>query len=271
MTGTLFMETLRLNWRGMLFWGLGIAFIAWLQIIILPDVDSLQQMADLMESLPPIFLQMFGGSNDPAFLSTPQGYLNFRFFGLLPLFLAVYAVSAGLSITANEEDQGILDMVLSLPVPRWRLVIERFLAFALLLCGILFLSFIGLWIGTLMTPLFALPLSMLLVATFSVLPLLLVIVAFTLLMATLLRRRGQALVAAAAFVVAAYVLDTLGKAATESIVNQLSRLSVFSYYDTTGILQGGDPSWGNLALLMGVALILWGGAVWFFQGRDIGV
>src|SRR5688572_5196057 len=102
MTGTIFMETLRRNWRGMLFWGVGIGLIAWLQIIILPDVDSLQQMADLMETLPPIFLQMLGGSNDPAFLSTPQGYLNFRFFGTLPLFLSVYVVAAGLGITANE-------------------------------------------------------------------------------------------------------------------------------------------------------------------------
>jgi ABC-2 type transport system permease protein len=271
MSGTIFMDTLRRNWRGMLFWGLGIAFVAWLEIIILPDVDSLQQMAELMETLPPIFLQMFGGSNDPSFLSTPEGYLNFRFFGILPLFLSVYVVAAGLGITASEEDQGILDMVLSLPVPRWRLVIERFLAYSLLLCGILFLSFIGLWIGIAMTPIFAIPVPMLLVATFNVLPLLLTILAFTLLMATLLRRRGQALAAASAFVVGAYILDTLGKAATENVVNQLSRLSVFSYYDTTSILQGGDPAWGNLGLLVVVTLLLWAGAVWLFQRRDIGV
>jgi len=271
MSGTIFMELLRRNWRGMLFWGAGMALIAWLQIIILPDVDSLKQMADLMESLPPIFLQMFGGSSDPAFLSTPQGYLNFRFFSLLPLFLAVYAVAAGLGISANEEDQGILDMVLSLPVPRWRLVVERFLAYTVMLCGILVFSFVGLWIGTLMTPLFAVPASMLLVATFSALPLLLAMVAFAALMGTIWRRRGQAVVASSAFVVGAYVLDTLGKAATESVLNQISQLSVFRYYDTTSILQGGDPAWGNLGLLLVVALALWAGAAWFFERRDIGI
>jgi len=271
MTGTIFIETLRRNWRMALFWGGGLAFIAWLQIIILPNVDSLQQIAELMESLPPIFLQMFGGSNDPAFLSTPEGYLNLRYASFIPLLLAVYAVMAGMSVTANEEDQGILDVVLSLPVPRWRVVIERFLAYSLILCGILLLSFFGLLLGTAMTPLFAIPASKLFLATFNALPVLLAIMAFTALAGTILRRRGQALAVSAAFVIGAYVLDTLGKAAPESILNQLSKVSIFNYYDSTGIFQTGDPVWGNIALLLVVALVLWAGAVWFFQHRDVGV
>lgn len=271
MSGTIFTELLRRNWLGMLFWGLSMALIAWLQIIILPDVDSLKQMAELMETLPPVFLQMFGGSSDPAFLSTPEGYLNLRFFSLLPLFLAVYAVAAGLTITSNEEDQGIMDMVLSLPVPRWRIVVERFLAYILLLCGILVLSFVGLWVGTVMTPLFAIPAPKLLVAVFNALPLLLAIMAFSVLAGTALRRRGYAVTLSSAFVVGAYVLDTLGKAATENILNQLSKLSIFNYYDATSIMQGGDPVWGNLGLLLALALLLWAGAIGFFQRRDIGV
>lgn len=271
MSGSIFMDTLRHNWRAILFWGGGMAFLGWLQIIILPDVDSLKQMADLMETLPPVFLQMFGGSTDAAFISTPEGYLNLRYFSLLPLFFAIYAVMSGLGITANEEDQGILDMVLSLPVPRWRIVVERFLAYSLILCGILAVSVIGLWVGTVMTPVFAIPVTKLLAATFNALPLLLSIMAFTVLMGTLLRRRGQAAMVAAAFVVGAYFLDTFGQSATDNVLNQIGKLSIFNYYDSASIFQTGEPVWSSLVLLLLVAAALWAGAVWFFNRRDIGV
>jgi ABC-2 type transport system permease protein len=271
MSGTIFMEAIRRNWRSILFWGGGIAFLGWLQIIILPDVDSLQQMADLMETLPPIFLEMFGGSTDPAFLSTPEGYLNLRYFSFVPLLLSAYAIASGLSVTANEEDQGILDMVLSLPVPRWRIIVERFLAYSLMIAGILLVSVVGLWLGTVMTPVFAISVTTLLAGTFNMLPIILAMMAFTVLAGTVLRRRGQAAAVATAFVVGTYFLDTLGKSASENIINQLSKLSIFSYYDSTSILQSGEPMWGNLALLLVVALVLWAGAVWFFQRRDVGV
>jgi ABC-2 type transport system permease protein len=176
-----------------------------------------------------------------------------------------------MNVTISEEEQGILDMVLSLPVPRWRIVVERFLAYSLIICGILLVSMMGLWLGTVMTPLFAIPVTKLLAATFNILPLLLAIMAFTVLAATVLRRRGHVTAVCTAFVVGAYFLDTLGTAASESIFSQISKLSIFNYYDSTSIFQTGEPVWGNIGLLLVVALVLWGGAVWFFQRRDIGV
>jgi ABC-2 type transport system permease protein len=268
MTGTIFMETLRRNWRTALFWGIGMGWVGWLQIIILPDVDSLQQMAELMESLPPAMTQMFGGG-DAAFMATPEGYLSLRFFSIVPLLLSFYAVTAGLNVTANEEDQGIMDMLLSLPLPRWRVVLERFLAFSLLTCGILLLSVLGLWVGTQMSTLFQVSFSTLLTATFGILPLLLAVLAFTMLVATLLRRRGQAMALAFAFVIGGYFLDTLGAAATGTILYDLRALSVFSYYDGAQAVTGA-MDWNTLSLLLVVTLVFVAGGIWFFQRRDIG-
>src|SRR5204862_37745 len=72
-------------------------------------------------------------------------FLGFGFFGYVLLVLAAYGVIAGLNITANEEDRGILDITLSLPIPRWRLVLERLLAYTLILALILALTFASMW------------------------------------------------------------------------------------------------------------------------------
>ena len=92
--------------------------------------------------MPPLLLQAFG-MTDAAQLATPAGFLDFGFFSYMMLVLAAYAVIAGLSVTANEEDRGIMDVLLSLPIPRWRLVVERFLAYALILVLILVLTFLA--------------------------------------------------------------------------------------------------------------------------------
>ena len=127
MSGTIFMETLRHNWRIALYWGLGIGGYAVLIILLIPSVDVLKQYADLVANMPAGMLKMFGAA-DASSLGTPEGFLGFGFFTYTVLMLAVYAVVAGLGVTANEEDQGILDVVLSLPVPRWRIIVERLAA-----------------------------------------------------------------------------------------------------------------------------------------------
>lgn len=270
MTGTIFMETLRRNWRAILYWGGGMALLGWLQVIILPDVDSLQQMAELMDSLPPVMVQMFGGGG-VEFMATPEGYLSLRFFGIVPLFFSVYAVMAGLNVSINDEDQGIMDMLLSLPLPRWRLLIERFLAYSIILSGILLVSVVGLWVGTQMTPLFqSLQVSRLLENILNMLAVMLSVMAFTTLAATVLRRRGQAVALAAVFVIAGYFLDSLGQAASESILNTLRFISPFSYYDSAAVMTNG-VAWGDVGLLTAVTVLLVAGAVWFFQRRDVGV
>src|SRR5262245_38818129 len=105
MSGAVFFETVRRSWKGMVYWGVGLGLMAWLQTIIIPDVEALKKMADLMKSLPPFLLQAFG-STDIAFMSTPEGYMTLQWFSWAVLILAVYSVLSGLNVTANEEDRG---------------------------------------------------------------------------------------------------------------------------------------------------------------------
>lgn len=269
MMGVVFTETLRRGWRSMAIWGVSIGLMALLVVIIVPNVQALQQMAELMETLPPFLTQALGGG-DAAFMATPEGYLALQYFGYMMLIFAVYAVVGGLNVTANDEDRGILDVFLSLPIPRWQLVLEKFLGFALLIIGVVVISFGGMWLGIILTPALSVDMGKIVAATINIVPGSLFMLAFTLFVAAVVRRRTHAMAIAAVLVVGSYFLDAIGRAAPGTVVDTLRFFSFYRYYDGSTVLQYG-LSFGNIALLLGATVILLLGGMWFFQRRDVGL
>ncbi|MBL8156652.1 MAG: ABC transporter permease subunit [Anaerolineae bacterium] len=269
MRGATFSETLRRNWRGALYWAVGMFGYALYVTVIIQDVDMLQQYAELAKSFKPGILQLLGIGDDMTALATPEGFLGFAFFSWIVLFLAVYAILAGLNITANDEDNGILDVVLALPLPRWQIVLEKFAAYALLLAGIVAVTFLGLLVGGRFSAL-TLDMGRLFVTTLNVLPSLLLVMGFTAWVSVTVRRRSTAVAAASAFVAVSYLVNSLGGMASGTLADVLRGLSFFYYYDSSGVLQNG-LAWGSIGLLFVVTIVLVGGTLWFFQRRDVGV
>lgn len=271
MTGSIFLHTLKRQWKQILWWGLGVGMLGFIQVIFVQDSNLLSQMSTLMESIPPFFMDMLGAS-DIEFMATPEGYLSLQFFSLLLIIFAVYGVMAGLNVTANEEDRGIMDVMLSLPLPRWRVIAEKSLAYTVIVAGIITLTFLCMWGGILATPaLSSVSITRIAEATYSALPGTLLVMAFTALAAVVLRRKGTATAVAATFVTASYFLDTLGRASGEgSLLNQLRALSFHTYYDGTAVMQYGI-SWGNIILILVVTVVLLGGSLFAFQRRDVGL
>ncbi len=269
MTGVVFMNTLRRNWRQILYWGLGIAILGYYVIVIVPNVDTLKQYADLFSRMPPIFIKAFGLS-DVAQLATPGGFLGLAFFSYMLLITASYAVIAGLSVTANEEDRGILDVLLSLPIPRWRIIVERLLAYTLILIGMLALTFLGLWYGASNTPGLSLDIGRLFLATANLLPTTLLVLAFTVLVGTVARSRSLAIGAATVFVVASYFIDFIGASASGTFMDSLRAISFYSWYNGGQIMFTG-LEWSRVLLPLAVTLVLAAGSLWFFDRRDVGL
>jgi ABC-type transport system involved in multi-copper enzyme maturation permease subunit len=264
------METLRRSWRGMLWWGLGIGSLGFFSIIIVPDVQALQQMAELMETLPPFLTQALGGG-DISFMATPEGYLALQYFSFTLIVFAVYAVVSGLNVSSNDEERGILDVFLSLPIARARLVLEKFVAYSLLIMGAILISFVCMWIGIAITPTLAtVDIGKIVGATFAMLPASLLVLAFSLFVTALVRRRGLAIALASVFVIGSYFIDTIGRAAPDTIASTLRAISFFAYYDGAGVMQYG-LSWGSMLVLFVSAAIFVAGGVWCFQRRDVGL
>lgn len=264
------LETLRRSWRGMIMWGGGFALIAAVQGLVLGDVDALRQFADLVATMPPFILQLFGTDNI-ALLATPEGYLAGRFFSIVSLMFAIYGVIGGMNITAADEDRGILNTVLSAPLRRWQLIAGKFAGYAVLLAGVTLLTFAGAAAGVLSSPVAAtFNMTSLLQMTAGIYPLGLVALAFTVLMAGVLPRRGRVTAAGFAFVIGSYFLNFIAAAVGESLLTPLNAVSIFNYYNAPDIVENG-LAFGGVALLIGVALVLVGAGSAAFARRDIAV
>ncbi len=269
MAWSIFFETLRRGWRTMVYWGIGIGLIGVMNVIAVPDVNGMKATADAISKMPPFIVQLVGGG-DLAFLASPAGFLNNQYYAIVLVIFGVYAIIAGLNVTANEEDKGILDVLLSLPVPRGRVVLEKFLAYSVLAAGVVVVSTLALFLSILLTPAVNVPASRLVEASISILPGTLTVLAFTVFVATLVRRRTYAATIAVVFLVGSWFIDVIGRTASTSFVNTARVISFYAYYDTAEVLQHG-LALGKMAVLLAATAALVAGALWAFQRRNISV
>lgn len=267
MNGVIFKETLRRNWRGMLIWAGIIGLDAVYSVYLVQNSELLQKYSEILKSMPSFIMGMVGGA-DAQFAASPEGFLGIGYYGWVLLGIAAYAVVAGLNITANEEDRGIMDVMLSMPVSRWRVIVEKFAAYALLIIGMALSAHLILVASTVIWASKPFNQGRLLESTLNMLPAALFVLAFTALISVVLRRRSTATSIAAGFVAISYLIDVVGRSAQSADV--LRRVSFYSYYDGVTVLQYG-LQWGNVLGLLGLAVLMVIGTVFLFQRRDIGL
>ncbi len=268
MSGVIFLNTLRHTWLQMVYWGAGLGLMALFTAAMIPFFDSMQ-LVELMQGLPPILLAAAGLDADLQVLATPEGLITVGFFGKFALIFAAWPVVLGMRVSANDEDSGVMEVVLSLPLPRWQVIVERFLAYSLTVVGVGVLVYVGLWLGVTLIDV-QLDMARMATVVFNAVPVLIFVLAFTALMAALIRRRQRALAVTTGFVVASFMLDTVAGIAGEGLSQTLRAISFFSYYDPGGIVQNGlDPN--KTLFISALAVLLVAGTVWAFRRRDVGL
>ena len=163
-----------------------------------------------------------------------------------------------------------MDSFLSLPIPRWVVIVERTLASFVLMAGILLITLLGVAIGIAMVPNVAYELGGIAAGMLNLYPSLLFVLGMTVLAGVLFRRRNVAMGVAATIVVASYMIDFIASGAPDSAFANVGYLSFFRYYDGVGVVQSGLNA-VNMSLLVVAAVALIGLALWRFQKRDIGL
>ncbi len=267
MSGQIYLQTLRRHWRGALLWAIGLGILANRTILLVPDVEALNQYAKVLETLPPAMLQMFGGVDLSA--ATPEGFLNLSYFSFLPLILALYLVPMGLNATLNEEEEGIMDVVMTLPIPRWRLLVERLAGYITLLLGMVAICHLMLMAGFRASP-FEYNEAAVHAASLNILPASLFLLTLTIMLGTLLRRRPWVLSIIGVVVIGGYFIDVLGRAAATSAFNSLRVISFYAYYNSAEVFRSG-LNMANVGVLLAFSALFVGVAVWGWQRRDIGL
>ena len=122
---------------GLTWWAVGIGVYSVFIMAVWPVMDDNEDFQDLADSYPDALQAMMGGSDAFSALTTPAGFLDTYLFSMiLPLLLVGLAVSMGASLLAGEEENGLLDLLLSNPVTRSRALAEKALAIVIALLGL---------------------------------------------------------------------------------------------------------------------------------------
>lgn len=120
-------------WRrrfALLWWSLGILACDGLLAVAYPTVRDNNELDKTFAGLPPAVQAALG--LQAGALTSPPGYLNSQFFAnLLPVLLLVFAIGLGAWAIGGDESGGTLELLLSNPINRVRVSVERALALML--------------------------------------------------------------------------------------------------------------------------------------------
>ena len=117
-------KALRDRWRAVMGYGLGLVVLAtWLGLLF-PVMRESDDFVEFMENLPTEMLSVFG-MDSSTFLSA-AGFLTAYLYTLFaPLLILFFVISAVVAEVMAEERDGLVDMLLSSPVSRTRVFLEK--------------------------------------------------------------------------------------------------------------------------------------------------
>ena len=219
-------------------------------------------LVTLGEQMPETLMALFGGGD----MGTPEGFYQVEMFGMMiPISLLVATIVIGTAALAGEEKNNTMGLLLSNPIRRSTIVIQKTWAMILYAIVVALASFLGVVGGSLLGNL-GMDIGN---------------IAATCVLATLLGLAfgGLALALGAATgrtQIASY--GAVGVAVVSFIINGFlplndstaawAKVSPFYYYlSSDPLLTGMD--WGHAAVLGGLFIVLVAAAVWLFQQRDL--
>lgn len=261
----LLLQELRFRRGAMIGWGLGLCFFPVVYVGLYPSFAD--QMVNFQEILDLAIYQALGIS-----MASFEGYMASTVTNLVPVILCIYAVINGTGTLAGEEDSGRLELMVALPIPRWQIVAVKAIALGVALLVILVVVAAGAALtlasisGQIDTAVTALDVFAALLAAW---PLAMAVGMLSLFLGTFSPSRRIASMLALVLVLVSYLGSNL--AGMVSSLEAIEKLFLFYFYEATAeaFTNGQQP--GNVLVLLAVALVAFGLAVFFFQRRDLTV
>lgn len=267
MLWSVFWETLRREWRTTLFWGLGLAAFGLLTTGILPDEEGMKQMVEAFNVVPGFLWQLLG-VEDISVLLSPQGFVGLRYFLSASVLICAWAVVSGLNVLVNDETRGIANMMIALPLPRRRIIIEKMLANIPLAVVVAFGGFFGLVFGIVINPNAQMDLAPLVLGTITLLPVALLVISLTVLIGAVLPRRALVVGLAGGFIAVSFILKSVAGMAKSDFSDALAQLSIFTHTDAMSVIRDGFAP-VTAILILAIAAGLTYASIMVFERRDL--
>jgi ABC-2 type transport system permease protein len=140
---TVFAKTLRDQRRSLMWWAIALIGTVLMYAAFWPNVrDNADAFDEYLRNMPEAIRNLIGGLD----FGTPEGYLQSELFSFMgPILFLVYAIGAGARAIAGEEQEGTLDLLLSTPTSRHRVLLDKFwalVAATFLLVGVTWASIV---------------------------------------------------------------------------------------------------------------------------------
>lgn len=136
----LFLHELKTRRNAMIGWGLGLAFYSFVIVTLYTQLPPELRNLDIGS----IALYKALGITSMA---TFEGFATAELLNLMPMIFGIYAIITGTNALVGEEEDGTLELVVSLPIPRWQIVLTKALAIITSLLVIAVLNGLGGVIG----------------------------------------------------------------------------------------------------------------------------
>ncbi len=250
--------------RGLTGWLVALVFYCALIVAFYPSIRGSEAYAAALDDYPEAFKEFFGGETTFQ-LTTGPGFINAQLYSLMvPLLLSIVAIGAGAAIGSDQRN-GLLDLILANPVPRWRVVVERALAMAAIVVGLAAAAMVSVVVVGALVDL-GVGVNELAAATAATVLIVLLHGFSALAVAAATGRRSLAVGTATAVFASGYLLQSLA-----GIVDTIEPFRVLSpFYHAVGtspLFHGWR--WPNLGLLVGLCGIVLAVAVYSFERRDL--
>jgi len=262
MLRSVFLKTLRDLRRSIFWWCIGMLLTGLYTIYAFPTVkETFEDLSPYLDN--PLFKVFM---RDFSTLATIEEYLSIELFSfVLPVLSIIMAIIYFSGLIGREEDRGSLELLLSLPLPRWRVAAEKATAALVAILIIHFAFWLSLWVGGLAIKIeanyfrigLALLDSLLLGLVFGGLAFFITGLGYS---------PGVAGGISGALASAFYLIDAIGVISEK--FKPYRKLSLFYYYG------GGRPmveglNWGHVSLFIGLTILLIIVGILIFRRRDI--
>ena len=264
MLRNVFLKSLWEQRRSLTWWAVGLTVAALLTTLFYPSFKDATDLNELLGD-EDSFMRAFAG--DIEDFTSPEGFLNSQlYFLLLPILLIIYTIASGSGAVAGEEEKGTLSLLMSHPLRRASLVLQKLGAMIVAFLALGFVLWLAVVIGALIVGM-DIGLTRIAEATVSCVLLGTLFGTFALALGCATGRRGVAIGVSGAVCALGYLLNALRPVA--DVLEPTRFITPFYYYIEANPLSNGlDPM--HAGVLVAVTALLALMAVLTFERRDMG-